>query len=103
MQNETGFPQDNDECAGEGMLGSTLERACQCATLNEHRICLFNEDHRGELAPLVVIGDAPLLRVSGIGLKIVALPDQRTLEQWQEKVLELQVLQRLRRYMPRHA
>lgn len=103
MQNETGFSQDNDECAGEGVLGSTLERVCKCATLNTMGSCSFSEDHQGELAPVVVIGDALPLRVSGIGLKIVAVPNQQVLEKWQEKVLELQVLQQLLRCMPRRA
>jgi len=80
-----------------GLLGAAIERKCkiECCTK-----CARSMAHLGptdELPPVVVIDDHPLKITSGIGVKFVAVPSSLILDLWQEKVLELQVLQQLRR------
>lgn len=105
MPNEIEFSKENNEYTGEGLLGAASERMCRRTQTNSNGngACSVCIDCQGELAPIIVVSTYPLKVVSGIGLKIVAVPTQQILEQWQEKVLRLQVSQQLRRCMPRRA
>lgn len=104
MANQRSQLQGVDEDANEGVLGATLERVYRRHP-HEQGVSRPRHPKNGgeELPPVVLIGESPLKRVSVIGLKLVVVPDQQLLDLWQQKVLELQVLQRLRRCMPQRA
>lgn len=88
----------DNQTADVGLLGASRDCACDtCAA------CDASYQATDELPPVVVVSRVPLKITSGIGLKAVVVPDQRLLSQWQRKVLELQVLQQLRRYRPGRA